>query len=290
MKKIAILTACLALAMALVGCTSAPKDQSADSTQSIALIDQAPTPSASNLGGSASVEAVAAALEQTGLSNTSTFKEFAQDFADVAGSNANLADDFVDPDRLAPDLTACMNGWEAAHTFSDADCRMTAMLLLSDVVTSKADLPTYTGTYLMFDLDAIQNVERYAPLKEHEALFTTLFGEMPVQGDNVEDALPAWWKQHGISITNKNVSLISVGIYDPNDNVVFIGHTGVLVQYDDYVLFVEKLAFEQPYRVTKAADANEIITMLAARPEYQPGESVGERTIIYINDEPVVTI
>ena len=40
---------------------------------------------------------------------------------------------------------------------------------------SKED--SYEGTYLMFDTEAIDNVDRYESIKENKNMFTTLYGE-----------------------------------------------------------------------------------------------------------------
>ena len=43
----------------------------------------------------------------------------------------------------------------------------------------------YEGTYLMFDTEAIDNVDRYEILKENKDMFTTLYGEKSVTDDRL---------------------------------------------------------------------------------------------------------
>ena len=56
---------------------------------------------------------------------------------------------------------------------------MTAFLLLEGLITAERVEETYTGTYLMFDMEAIDSTEKYERIKENRALFTTLFGDKP---------------------------------------------------------------------------------------------------------------
>ena len=53
---------------------------------------------------------------------------------------------------------------------------------------------------------------------------------------------------------------------------MFVGHTGVLIKYSDYYLFVEKIAFEQPYQATKVNNMDELLRILSLRPEFRRRE------------------
>ena len=57
----------------------------------------------------------------------------------------------------------------------------------------------------------------------------------------------------------------------------------------NYYLFVEKIAFEQPYQVTKVNSMDELLTMLSARPEYF-GEEGEAGPFVYNNGEYVGTL
>ena len=155
-------------------------------------------------------------MTDAGVSNIDVFGEWVTDFADTAGKEANLSDDWSDPYNLSTDVGKCMDGWE--------------------------NHPEYTFS------------------------------------DN--------WKQYGFNVNNDRVSIISVVINDPYSNVVFVGHTGILIKCDDYYLFVEKIAFEQPYQVTKVNNMNELLSILSQRPEYF-GEEDEAGPFIYNNGEYV---
>ena len=93
------------------------------------------------------------------------------------------------------------------------------------------------------------------------------------------------WKEYGFSISNENVSLVSLVFYDPDFRQTFTGHTGVLIkQAEDKYLFVEKLAFEQPYQAIRVSDTDQLLDLLASREEYYGSE--GEPgPYVYINGD-----
>jgi len=192
----------------------------------------------------------------------------------------------VQPGDNDPDLAACADGWEKHHDFSDADCRMTAMLLLDGLITAEKTDAEYTGTYLMFDVDAIENTDKYEVIRKNLGLFTTLFGDRaPGENEDPSEVYGNMWKEYGFSISNENVSLVSLVFYDPDFRQTFTGHTGVLIkQAEDKYLFIEKLAFEQPYQAIRVSDTDQLLDLLASREEYYGGE--GEPgPYVYINGD-----
>ena len=78
---------------------------------------------------------------------------------------------------------------------------------------------------------------------------------------------------------------ITAFIYDPDFNQTFTGHTGVLIkQAEDIYLYVEKLAFEQPYQAILVSDTDQLFKLLAGREEYYGSE--GEASpYIYVNGD-----
>lgn len=97
------------------------------------------------------------------------------------------------------------------------------------------------------------------------------------------------WKHYGFQIDSDRISLLSIAIYDPDSDVIFVGHTGLLIKYSDYYLFVEKIAFEQPYQATKVHNMDELLNILSLRPEYF-GEEGEAGPFVYNNGEYVGTL
>lgn len=247
-------------------------------------------PAATYMGGDNTLAEVKKELDAAGVSHVDTFEEWVSDFANTAGEKAKLEDTWSEPDKLNADISKCMDGWEDNHDFSDADCRMTAFLLLDGLLKADSTEENYQGTYLMFDTEAIDGVERYALLRENKDMFTTLFGEKSIVDEtHPETTFSDAWNHYGYQIDSDQISLISVVIQDPYENVVFVGHTGILIKCDGYDLFVEKIAFEQPYQVTKVNSMDELLTMLSTRPEYF-GEEGEAGPFVYNNGEYVGTL
>ena len=142
----------------------------------------------------------------------------------------------------------------------------------------------------MFDTEAIDNVDRYEILKENKDMFTTLYGEKSVTDDrHPESAFCDSWKEYGFQIDNDRISLLSIVIYDPYSDAVFVGHTGILIKYSDYYLFVEKIAFEQPYQATRVQTIDELLDILSLRPEYF-GEEGEPGPFVYHNGDYIGTL
>ena len=161
-----------------------------------------------------------------------------------------------------------------ASGFSDADCRMTVMLLAGDSITYASTEETYDGTYLMFDVEAIENQEAFSMLKEKKDLFTTLFGEMPISANGFADSYAEKLKKHGIAFEGEGFSVISILFKAYEEDKAFVGHTGILVdcreneQAAANYMFVEKIAFGDPFTVTLVNDDSELIEALSKRSDY----------------------
>ena len=206
-------------------------------------------------------------LNDVGLSNVDTFEKWVKNFA--SGESENASD---------------------TSGFNDEDCRMTAMLLAGDLIKYDSVEENYDGTYLMFDVDAIENDEEYSILKDKKQIFTTMFGEMPIPKSGFADSLKDIWSKHGISIDSDKCSIISILFKAYEQEDAFVGHTGILIDVrdqkeieSDYV-FVEKIGFGEPFKITLIKDESDLIDMLSARPDYSVDE--GEPSpIVYRNDE-----
>ncbi len=277
MRLLTVLVICFLIA-GLPGCARNTDEENADDGQSL--------PAVTNMAGSDSSSEVCNYLADAGLSNVVVFNEWVLDFAGTAGADAGLTDEWASPEAVRPDTTKCMDGWESRYDYSDADCRMTAMLLLDGILTAEKTDSEYGGTYLMFDVDAIENVQKYEVIRKNLDLFTTIFGDRtPQKGEDPSEVYGRIWDDYGVKIDNDNVSLLSVVCYDPDFDTVFVGHTGVLLrQAEDRYLFVEKLAFEQPYQAIMVTDTDELLQILAGREEYFGGEG-DAGPFVYLNDE-----
>lgn len=242
-------------------------------------------PAATYFGGNSTISEVMDDLKNAKLANTDIFFNWVSDFAKTAGKNAALKDEWISLDKLNFDLPKTMDGWEDNHDYSDADCRMTAFLLLDGILKSEKEEEAYTGTYLMFDMEAIDSSKEYTVIKNKIKLFTTVFGDKEVlEGETPRTIFAETWEKYGIKVDSDKVSLLSVVMYDSDFKTSFVGHTGVLVKDKKGLLFVEKIAFEQPYQATRFNNMDELIDMLSKRAEYF-GETGQSGPYIYINGD-----
>ena len=159
------------------------------------------------------------------------------------------------------------NEWTAANgSFSGYNCRITAFGLFSEFITAGADQPEVQGEDSLFtDLETI-DADPDALCGDSTAKFCALFApvnaadstEVEAQGK----ALQEGWAARGIAFADSKVSMISVVFHDKfsdEDNTLFIGHVGVLLPAEDGTMyFIEKVAFQEPYRLVKLQNRTEL--------------------------------
>ena len=208
-------------------------------------------------------------LNEAGLSNVDVFEKWVKESASGASEK-----------------TSEVSG------FNDADCRMTVMLLAGDQIKFDSVEEDYGGTYLMFDVDAIDNNDEYSVLKDKKQLFTTMFGEMAISKNGFAETLHENWSKHGIKIESNKCSVISILFKAYEEEAAFVGHTGILIDcrdiesVDSNFLFVEKISFGDPFKITLVQDENELVKMLSERPDYtsEEGDPV---PVVYKNGERI---
>ena len=208
-------------------------------------------------------------LNEAGLSNVDVFEKWVKESASGASEK-----------------TSEVSG------FNDADCRMTVMLLAGDQIKFDSVEEDYGGTYLMFDVDAIDNNDEYSVLKDKKQLFTTMFGEMAISKNGFAETLPENWSKHGINVESDKCSVISILFKAYEEEAAFVGHTGILIDcrniesVDSNYLFVEKIAFGDPFKIILVKDESELVKMLSERPDYtsEEGDPV---PVVYKNGERI---
>ena len=146
------------------------------------------------------VSQVCEILNEAGLSNVDVFEKWVKDSASGASEKASE-----------------MSG------FTDADCRMTVMLLAGELIKYDSVEEDYNGTYLMFDMDAIENNDVYSVLKDKKQLFTTMFGEMAISKNGFAETLHENWSKHGINVESDKCSVISILFKAYEEEAAFVG-------------------------------------------------------------------
>ena len=217
-----------------------------------------PTLTYSNLVDAPTQEKVQQALTAAGISaqNVAAFLESVALFNQTAGAKANLVPEgFVTIDSLLPkyDEVAIQTDWMNKYpAFQGYNCRLTSFTLLRDLIAfpDKKFATKGEDEVLFIDRESLRNAPKklFTPVEEND--FFALFTEVPTT--NTKDinthlhTMQKAWKERGITFRYKGdptkASLISAVFHSqitPEENILFVGHVGVLVPYEGKLLFVE---------------------------------------------------
>ena len=272
MKKLILIT------ILLLGAISCEQKKTTTEKTSIPL-------TYSNLVDTATQDEVQKALTAAGIAeqNVASFLESVALFNQTVGDKAGLVPKgFVTIDSLLPkyDEVAIQSIWTSKYPmFQGYNCRLTSFTLLRDLITFPADKKFATkeeDEVLFIDRESLHNTPKKFFTPEEENNFFTLFTEVPTT--NTKDinthlqAMQQAWKERGIKFRYKNdptkASLISAVFHSqitPEENTLFVGHVGVLVPFEGKLLFIEKLAFQEPYQAIKFANRTQLSDYLMNR-------------------------
>ncbi len=248
----------------------------------------------SNLTDQSSRDEVVSALQSHGVSQaqTDTLLAWTDDFNSRVTEPAlpegfvSMPDDYVDYSTLLFDYKELPDG----TIFPEANCRLTAFLLMKNAISTNGSADE-SDTYLMFDIEAIDTIPEYQMDAEDRANFITLFHAVSVDGADTQEEhiakIQAAWDAWDIGIdSNAGISLIEVYLHSTFDNVRFVGHTGVLLETENGLLFVEKYGPRAPFQATKFKNRGELTDYLLARPDLY-GDENELPPIVLENGQPI---
>ena len=273
LKKISTVLSIALLTFSLTGCsTSSNNSPSASSNSSTSKQSQILY---SNLTDDNSQKEVVSLLQAHGVSQlqTDTFLAWTDDFnSRITSPNlptgfVSMTDDFVDYSSLLFDYKQLPDG----NIFPEVNCRFTSFLLMQDHIQTNGT-GNENDTYLMFDIEAIDTQKGYQLSPENRSKFITLFNSLPVAPNSTQEEhiakIEEDWKTRGIAVdSTTGLSLIEVYLHSTFDDVRFVGHTGILVETENGLLFVEKFGPNAPFQATKFQSREELATYLLARPD-----------------------
>ena len=154
--------------------------------------------------------------------------------------------------------------WTAKNgTFPGYNCRITAMSLFGDFLSVSADSQIHAGEDVLFvdketlktDPDALGG----SSLADFCALYSSMKTEHTTEIKRHVQTVQEEWASRGVTFReNERIRLITVFFHDKpteEESLLFVGHAGVLLTAEDGTLyFVEKVAFQEPYRMLRFAD------------------------------------
>jgi membrane associated protein len=155
---------------------------------------------------------------------------------------------------------AIQKSWtKKSPVFIGQNCRITSFELMRDFIS--VGKPEIKDTEQLFmDEDALKNFPVKIFTDNEKKQFESLFSA--IKTENTKDIsvhvekVKEDWKKKNIKFNNRNkISLVSVFFHSeitPKESFLFIGHVGVLLPTsDEKLLFIEKLAFQEPYQAIK---------------------------------------
>lgn len=171
------------------------------------------------------------------------------------------------PAETKYDVYDMQDAWtEKNGSFPGYNCRITAYSLLGEFLAAGTDQPETQGEDLLFmDLETIK-ADPETIFDDSTSGFCALFAPVDASDstetkDQVE-ALQKGWKDRGVTFSDSKAHLISVVFHDKfseTENTLSIGHAGVLLPSEDGKLyFLEKVAFQEPYRLLRFENRTEL--------------------------------
>ncbi len=184
----------------------------------------------------------------------------------------------VDYEELNTDISRydpyeMQDQWNAASPdFMGYNCRITAFGLFRDFVNIQANSEKREDM-IIFDLVALEEDPSVLLSGNDKDAFSVLYSTVPTTLTKDVDThiknLKDDWKNRGISFSSgEKARLISVVLHDSygeDDNCLFIGHTGVLIDMDGKLCFIEKIAFQEPYQLTMFESRSQLNTYLMSK-------------------------
>ena len=245
----------------------------------------------SNLVDQASQAEVKTALLQAGIAeeNVKRFFEQVAFFNQHAGTESLVQSGFIYTGTLVPeyDLATIISNLEKnSPNFIGYNCRITSFSLMRDLITI-AKLGLVNASQLFMDQDALKTSPQKVFSPEEQKQFESFYSLVPTittKDQTVHfEKIKKSWSEKGISFKHAQASLISVWMhshFEGEEDFLFIGHIGVLLDIGKELLFVEKLAFNEPYQAIKFASKEDVYKYLSTKYQDYTGDGLAKPFIM----------
>ena len=188
------------------------------------------------------------------------------------------------------DMWASKNG-----SFPGYNCRITAFSLFSDLISAgDGDYSADAEDSLFMDIETLSDdpdVLCGDSINKFCAVFAPVRAADSTDVDLQVNKFREGWAARGVRFSESKARMISVVFHDKfsdTDNSLFIGHVGILLPADDDKLyFVEKVAFQEPYRLLKFNDRTELSDYLMEKYDTSWGQDT-TKPFIMENDKLMV--
>ena len=188
------------------------------------------------------------------------------------------------------DPYAMQDEWAAKNgTFPGYNCRITAMSLFGDFLSVSADSQINAGEDVLFVDEETLKTDPGAlggsSLADFRALYSSMKAEDTTEIRRHVQTVQEEWASRGVTFReNERIRLITVFFHDKpaeEESLLFVGHVGVLLTAEDGTLyFVEKVAFQEPYRLLRFADRTALSDYLMGKYDTSWGQDTASPFIM----------
>lgn len=189
-----------------------------------------------------------------------------------------VAEGFVPLGSVDYNIGDMISAWEARYpNYVGQNCRLTSFQLAHSLMKSAPASPDTTALFI--DKDALSSAPSALLPEDAVASFESVFGRVATSksGDIGEHVakMREYFAAQGVYFPD-SLTVLSVVMHDTLDDTpyLFIGHVGIVVPSSDGdgFLFIEKLAFDEPYQVLKVKDVVQVSDVLMARYDIEYGQ------------------
>jgi len=163
------------------------------------------------------------------------------------------------------------------------------MSLFGDFLSVSADSQINTGEDVLFvdeeTLKADPDALGGSSLADFRALYSSMKAEDTTEIKRHVQTVQEEWASRGVAFReNERIRLITVFFHDKpteEESLLFVGHVGVLLTAEDGTLyFVEKVAFQEPYRMLRFADRTALSDYLMGKYDTSWGQNTASPFIM----------
>ena len=245
----------------------------------------------SALGNAESQEKTGELLKAAGISDE-RIDEFLSQVKKYNDFYDNKSGDFVDYEE--PDYTNMIATAQANSTKKPIglgnNCRITTFGLLRDSINIGEKIEDKTSV-LAFDKSSLVESKLFndEDMEKFESFYAPIAAADSTDADKQVEAIKKALADRKIEFTNDKAKMISVYLNSKDEidgNILFVGHTGVMVEDGGKFYFIEKLSFEEPYQVLAFESKEQMVDHLLKKYDFPLGENTAG-AVVFENNERI---
>lgn len=193
------------------------------------------------------------------------FMEMVKSYNEDVNGELPYKNGFVETETIKTDYTKTVDEFYKTENKIGSNCRINTFELLLGNIEIKRVKSDNTST-LDFDKSSLENEFPELFTNDETTKFETYFAPVKAKiSTDKKDQIAEIKKavnSRGIKWNDKiDAKIISVWFHNDDEidgNILFIGHTGVLVPFEDKLMFIEKLSFNEPYQAVIVNNRTEL--------------------------------